>query len=446
MERSAHSAKFVIAVAIPPEYDSVLAETCARQHIEHIAVTAESFGTLSQHSGAACVVTTVSNHESSIAQLAAIRKSLSPAPMLALAINGTAELGYRLHHLGVTRVVDLPGDPQDIALSIINLFATKAMSTPTGEIVIGQNQIMTRLLAELEQAIIAGRDLPILLEGETGTGKSHLAEWIHHRAHLGAPFIEVDCGALSGELMKSELFGHEKGAFTDAKARRIGKFEQAARGTIFLDEIGDLDLDLQRILLRVLQSGRFERLGGTDTLTSQAWIVAATNKNLRELVRRREFREDLFYRLNVLNFTVPTLRDRPEDILLLARFFIDDFCCRRHRRMPNCSSGFFDALLIHTWPGNIRELMHVIEKCLVLRAGDLDERSLEEILPVQSPQTQVESDLHPTNEYQRYYDAITRTGGNNHASARALGVTVQTVRSALTRYPGLAEHRDRVRS
>jgi formate hydrogenlyase transcriptional activator len=209
------------------------------------------------------------------------------------------------------------------------------------------------------------------ISGETGTGKELVARAVHRlstrRAHA---FVKVNCAAIPATLLESELFGHEKGAFTDAAAERIGRFELAHHGTIFLDEVGEAPLELQPKLLRVLQEREFERLGSSRTLRTDVRVIAATNVNLPQMVAVKRFRADLFYRLNVFPIQVPPLRERPEDIPALVRHFAREAGQRMNRRTMWMSSAAMDALVSHPWPGNIRELQNLIERAVIRSAGD----------------------------------------------------------------------------
>jgi two-component system nitrogen regulation response regulator NtrX len=207
----------------------------------------------------------------------------------------------------------------------------------------------------------------VLITGENGTGKELVARATHNLSRRREkPFVEVNCAAIPEELIESELFGHEKGAFTGATAMRKGKFDQAHEGTLFLDEIGDMSLKTQAKILRILQERRFERVGGSRTIEVDVRVIAATNKDLEEEIGQGNFRQDLYYRLNVLPFHVPPLRDRREDIPLLARHFLDYFCNKEGRRPKNLEPAALEALANYTWPGNIRELKNLIERLVIM--------------------------------------------------------------------------------
>ena len=234
--------------------------------------------------------------------------------------------------------------------------------------IVGSSQ---ELRAVLEQVrMVASTDATVLIGGETGTGKELIAHAIHTLSHRTMrPFVKVNCAAIPAELLESELFGHEKGSFTGAVAQRIGRFESAHGGTLFLDEIGELPLHLQTKLLRVLQEQEFERVGGSRTIQVNVRIVAATNQDLKKMVAESRFRADLYYRLAVFPVRVPPLRERREDVPLLARYFVQKHARRMGRHIESIPADVLDALTKYDWPGNIRELQNVIERSVVLSNG-----------------------------------------------------------------------------
>jgi formate hydrogenlyase transcriptional activator len=218
--------------------------------------------------------------------------------------------------------------------------------------------------------VVAPVDASVLIHGETGTGKELIARAIHERSRRShAPYVKVNCAALPAGLIESELFGHERGAFTGALAQTTGRFQLANQGTLFLDEVGDLPLELQPKLLRVLQEQEFERLGSTRTIRVDVRIIAATNLDLAQMVRERRFRADLFYRLNVFPITLPPLRERSEDIPDLVRHFVRKFAAQMNRAIEVIPDGVMEILEHHTWPGNIRELQNFIERAVILSDG-----------------------------------------------------------------------------
>jgi formate hydrogenlyase transcriptional activator len=244
--------------------------------------------------------------------------------------------------------------------------------------IIGTSDALRRVLGMVR--VVAPTDATVLINGETGTGKEVIAEAIHKCSDRSSgPFVKLNCAAIPAGLLESELFGHERGAYTGAIARGIGRFERANRGTLLLDEIGDLPLELQPKLLRVMQERQFERLGGAATIHTDVRVICATHRNLIEMVDKREFRADLFYRLSVFPIELPPLRDRPEDIRLLAHHFAMDFAARMHKPIEAISEEFMGALVRHSWPGNVRELQNFIERSVILSSGAVLSGSLPEL-------------------------------------------------------------------
>jgi DNA-binding NtrC family response regulator len=235
--------------------------------------------------------------------------------------------------------------------------------------IVGDDPKLKQVSVALHRA--ASTDTTVLLEGESGTGKELFARALHAlSARADGPFVAINCAAIPETLLETELFGHEKGAFTGAAARKPGKFELAHRGTLFLDEIGDLPLPLQAKILRALEEKRFERVGGTMPLQVDVRVVAATNRNLKAAVAARQYREDLYFRLSVFPIVIPPLRERPDDIPTLARFFIDRFCRDLNKRPLMLSSSAEDELRAYPWPGNVRELQNCIERAAILTEGE----------------------------------------------------------------------------
>jgi formate hydrogenlyase transcriptional activator len=236
------------------------------------------------------------------------------------------------------------------------------------EEIVGQSRVLKAVLKQVET--VAPTDATVLIYGETGTGKELLARAIHDLSpRRQGTFVKLNCAAIPTGLLESEMFGHEKGAFTGAIAQRIGRFELAHRGSIFLDEVGEIPLELQTKLLRVLQEREFERLGSSRTIRTDARLIAATNRDLAALVEERQFRADLYYRLNVFPITVPPLRERRDDIPLLVRYFVQQYARRMNRRITNIPAQSMEALTRYHWPGNIRELQNFIERAVIVSPG-----------------------------------------------------------------------------
>jgi DNA-binding NtrC family response regulator len=254
-------------------------------------------------------------------------------------------------------------------LSEYNLLKEEAARRRGMPAIIGESAAIRQTMQAVQRA--AGSDTTVLLEGESGTGKELFARALHALSErAGGPFIAINCAAIPDTLLEAELFGYEKGAFTGATQRKPGRFELAQRGTLFLDEVGELPLVLQAKLLRAIETKRFERLGGTATIQVDVRLVAATNRGLRQAVAARQFREDLYFRLSVFPVTIPPLRDRPEDIPVLARHFVERTCADLGRKALTLSDRAAEVLVSYRWPGNVRELQNALERAVILAEGD----------------------------------------------------------------------------
>jgi formate hydrogenlyase transcriptional activator len=248
------------------------------------------------------------------------------------------------------------------------------------EEIVGNSEPLRRVLQEIE--IVAPADSTVIIYGETGTGKELIARALHNlSSRKSNAFVKLNCAAIPTGLLEGELFGHEKGAFTGAIMQRVGRFELANRGSIFLDEVGEIPLELQPKLLRVLQEREFERLGSTRTIRTDARLIAATNRDLKTMVEEQRFRSDLYYRLNVFPIRVPSLRERREDIPLLVRHFVKEFSRRNQRVIDTIPSETMQALIRYSWPGNIRELQNVIERAVIISRGPVLNVTLTELTP-----------------------------------------------------------------
>jgi formate hydrogenlyase transcriptional activator len=297
----------------------------------------------------------------------------------------------------------------------------------------------SRAIRRVKQAVatVAGTDATVLITGETGTGKELVARAIHDGSpRHGRTLVKVNCAALPPSLIESELFGHEKGAFTGALARKPGRFELADNGTIFLDEVGDLPLELQAKLLRVLQEGEFERVGGVQTLKVNARVVAATNLDLAKAVESGRFRADLYYRLNVFPIAVPPLRERKEDIPVLARHLLIRTAARLGKRIEQVSAPEMEALVAYGWPGNVRELENVVERAVILTRGSVLE--LGDCLPATAPASSAVPRIQTLTEVERSHvlAALESTRGRvsgPRGAARLLGIKPTTLEARIRR-------------
>jgi sigma-54 dependent transcriptional regulator, flagellar regulatory protein len=318
--------------------------------------------------------------------------------------------------------------------------------------IIGTSPVMREVFKIL--AKVAPTDSTVLVSGESGTGKELLVRALHKNSpRAQEPFVPINCGAIPRELLESELFGHEKGAFTHAVRSRAGRFEMANGGTVFLDEIGEMDLSLQVKILRVLQEKEFERVGGSKTLKVDLRIVAATNRDLEAEVARGGFREDLFYRLNVIPIHLPPLRERNEDIRMLAEHFLKRFCEKKGRPILAMPRETMDMLLAYRWPGNVRELENLIERMSILCEGqailpeDLPEKIWKDVQKGEKPVRQVVQeqaftwptiatlnekglnlkDFLDTVEERLLLEALDRAGGVKNQAAEILGIKRTTL-------------------
>jgi two-component system nitrogen regulation response regulator NtrX len=292
-----------------------------------------------------------------------------------------------------------------------------------GPRMIGRSAVFQRAVTEATQ--VARSDAGVLLTGESGTGKELLAEHIHRESPFASrPFVKVNCAAIPTELIESELFGHEKGAFTGAAALRRGKFELADGGSIFLDEVGDLHEASQAKLLRVLQDGEFQRLGGEQSIRVTIRVISATNRRLDELITDGKFRQDLFYRLSVVPIKVPPLRERREDVRDLAAYFLAEFCARNNFKPKTMDDDVVPILERYDWPGNVRELRNAVERMAILTPGDritTDSVPFEIRLPPTLPSTGLHQ-VRDAAERERIVEALEQTNWNVSGAARILGV------------------------
>jgi DNA-binding NtrC family response regulator len=300
--------------------------------------------------------------------------------------------------------------------------------------IVGQSMPLRRVLEEVET--VAATVSTVLIYGETGTGKELIARAIHNiSGRSNRPFVKLNCAAIPSGLLESELFGHEKGAFTGAVAQKIGRFELAHEGTLFLDEVGDIPLELQPKLLRVLQEQEFERLGSTRTTRVDVRIVAATNRDLAEMTRAKQFREDLYFRLSVFPIRLPSLRERFDDIPLLVRHYVDKYSQRMNKRVETIPPEAMAALCSYSWPGNIRELQNFIERSVILTPGSVLRVQIKE-LQLASPVVDVTSNTLENVERDHILQVLRETGGvvgGRHGAAFRLGLKRTTLLSKMER-------------
>src|SRR5271165_1115882 len=316
---------------------------------------------------------------SGIDLLRELQASEIPAPVIMISGQATIADAVRATRAGAFDFLEKPLGRDRVMVAVKNALEQGTLKLENkrlreavgpGTKMIGASPAFQRAV---EQATMAARsDARVLLIGESGTGKELLAAHIHAQSPFaGGPFVKVNCAAIPGELIESELFGHEKGSFTGATSMRRGKFEQADNGTLFLDEIGDLHANSQAKLLRVLQEGEFHRVGGEQTIRVTLRVLAATNRDLSCMVAQGKFREDLYYRVSVVPIRVPALRERPQDTAAMAQYFLEDFCARNGFRKKSFDPLVWEAFESCKWPGNARELRNTVERMAILSAGEV---------------------------------------------------------------------------
>jgi len=368
-----------------------------------------------------------------------LEQSGSQLPIVFLTGHGDIPTAVHAVRAGAANFLTKPVDDEDllnaITQSIAYYLEDDIRPTETMGNIVGESRALQRVLKDVQ--VVAPTDSTVLIQGETGTGKELVAHAIHDLSSRSKrSFVQVNCASIPATLLESELFGHEKGAFTGAFAQKIGRFEVAHEGTLFLDEIGEIPLELQPKLLRALQEHELERLGGNRTIHVNVRIVAATNRNLKEMVDEGKFRSDLYYRLNVFPVTVPALRERREDIPLLIRFFTQKYARKLNRAIEHIPSTTHEALIRYDWPGNIRELQNVIERSVILSNGPELIVNMTEFcskparVAVHSPVSGVSEDAERARILETLKEARGLVSGPNGAAAR-LGLKRTTLQSRM---------------
>ncbi|WP_129598267.1 sigma-54-dependent transcriptional regulator [Anaerophilus nitritogenes] len=371
-------------------------------------------------------------------------------PVMMITAHGTMESAIEAMKIGALDYISKPFDIEELkmqirkALEIGNMkeqieFLTKKLKDKTGKVIIGNSLRMKEVLDVVNR--VAKSTATILITGESGTGKELIANAIHYNSdRKNKPYIKVNCGAIAESLLESELFGHEKGAFTGAVSRKPGRFERADGGTLFLDEVGELSLATQVKLLRVLQEKEIERVGGTEVIKVDVRVVAATNRDLKKMVEEGTFREDLYYRLNVIPIELPSLRERKEDIPVLIDYFIQKFCREMGRSLISICEDALERMVQYSWKGNIRELENVVERLIILSQGNVihredlpkeillqNEDPSEFILPKEGIDLEeVEKNL--------IQQALKKTDYNQTKAANLLGITRHTLIYRMEKY------------
>jgi DNA-binding NtrC family response regulator len=363
-------------------------------------------------------------------------------PIIFITGYGDIPMSVRAMKAGALEFLTKPVNDEDLLGAIQQAIARDHQARqPHGEAgqeahfaeIVGTSAALRGVLKQVE--VVAPTESTVLILGETGTGKELIARAIHTTSSRSSrPFVKLNCAAIPSGLLESELFGHEKGAFTGAVAQRIGRFELADGGTLFLDEVGDIPLELQSKLLRVLQEQEFERLGSTRTLRVDVRLVAATNRDLARMVGDRQFREDLYFRLNVFPIRIPPLRERAGDIPLLARHYVETYAQRMNKRIETIPEEAMAALCRHTWPGNIRELQNFIERAVIMTPGSalqIQSNDLQQHRPIAS--TMMANTLEEM-ERERILQVLRETGaviGGPQGAAARLGLKRTTLLSKM---------------
>jgi DNA-binding NtrC family response regulator len=413
-------------------------------------------------------------HMSGLELLATLQKRGSEIPVIMITAYGTITQAVEAMQAGATDFITKPFSAPDLERIVERVLSPESAVSrqrvtrqKSGRPIITNDPLMIRVL-EVAEAV-ARSEATVLIQGESGTGKELIARFIHAASlRSQQPFVAVNCAALPESLLESELFGHEKGAFTGAQARKIGKFEMAHGGTILLDEISEMDLALQAKLLRVLQEREVDRVGGKDPVHIDVRVLATTNRNLEDSVREGKFRADLYYRLNVIPVTLPPLRERKSDIKLLTEHFMTQFL---GDKAPVLSNEVVEALFAHPWPGNIRELQNAVQRAAILSQGKTPKQT--DFLLSMNPQSQldslraditgassihsmVEKEIVPSQtesssaaplqvrsgvtvqemEKALIFETLRATGNNRTEAAKMLGISIRTLRNKLHEYRG----------
>ena len=370
-------------------------------------------------------------------------------PIIFITGHGDIPMSVRAMKAGALEFLTKPVNDEDLLEAIQQAIARDHRARqrqgdtgqPNFEEIVGTSAALRAALKQVE--VVAPTESTVLILGETGTGKELIARAIHTiSSRSSRPFVKLNCAAIPSGLLESELFGHEKGAFTGAVAQRIGRFELAHGGTIFLDEVGDIPLELQPKLLRVLQEHEFERLGSTRTQRVDVRMVAATNRNLEQMVGDKQFREDLYFRLNVFPIRIPPLRERAGDIPLLVRHYVDKYAQRMNKRIETFPEEAMAALCRHSWPGNIRELQNLIERAVILTPGSVLQIQINELQP-STPITSTTANTLEDMKREHILETLQETGGivgGRHGAALRLGLKRTTLLSKMEKL-GISNYR-----
>jgi len=428
----------LVMIGVERAYRKHLCRLAGLRGLEAVALEDDGSAADAPETPALCVAGLLGGCREDLHRVQGLGNTYPGTPLVVLARDVAIDEVVGLMRIGVADVIELPKDARDVAQRSLSCLGVDGGQEGEPDLD-GHGSEIQRLRRSI--AMAAATPATLLITGETGSGKGVVTRAVHLRSERrDRPLVHVDCAALSASVIESELFGHERGAFTGAEARRVGRFELATSGTIFLDEIGDLAPSLQAKLLRVLQDRAFERVGGTKTLPMKARVIAATNLDLERAVRERRFREDLYYRLNVLRISVPPLRDRREDIPDLVIRGLRQQARRFGLPPPNPTAALLHRLASHPWPGNVRQLMNVLERLLALHPGGLlDATDLEKVVePVVALRANALADRPESHaerpEPERIASVLESTGGNVSRAARRLELSRSTLRHKIKKY------------
>ena len=379
--------------------------------------------------------------------LAKVREKQSDAVVIMITAHGSIQTAVEAMKRGASDYLCKPFDPEELTILMERLAATKILREENRMLreqlqvraetlvdgFVAQSEAMRGILSMIED--VAPSAAPILIVGETGVGKDLVAKAIHMRSGFAAgPFIAINCGALTESLLESELFGHEQGAFTGAVKARRGRLEMANNGTLFLDEVGEISSKMQVALLRALEEKRFQRLGGSQLVDITFRLICATHRDLRRLIRENLFREDFFYRINVFTIDVPPLRERPEDIPVLADFFLERFTQDTGKRIEGLTQKAIHVLMDYPWPGNVRELRNVIERAVVIAHGRMIGAQELDFLQARGDECDMAGLSLEEMEARHIQLVFESCGGNVSQTARRLGIDRGTLARKLKRY------------
>jgi len=387
-----------------------------------------------------------------IETLKRVKEYDSRIPVVMMSAHGTIERAVRSMKLGAYDFITKPIERERLLITVKNALMTSSLKREVDELknelkqkytfknIIGQSGAMQEVFKAVEKVVDSS--VTVLIQGESGTGKELIARAIHYHSKVRAnkPFVAVNCTALPESLLESELFGHEKGAFTGAAGRRVGKFEQANNGTIFLDEVGLMSPTTQAKVLRVLQEREFERVGGTELIKVDVRIISATNKDLEEAMKKGEFREDLYYRISVFPIKLPPLRERKEDIPLLAAHFLQKYNKQENKEIEGISPDALELLMAYNWPGNVRELENAIERAVVLATdNEIKARELPAAVRSLGEKKLYESDNTLSSwieklEEEALRQALLENEGNISKTAKKLGIGRATIYRKAKKY------------